>query len=120
MHGTAVYWWLTASLVGRRLPGKVSATVEWVAGESDDATREGGSPNALRYSRRLSDKILVAFHHACDESEVEVAEALLRTTEALITRRVATPDAHRRRSLEALVAGHERLWHLRNKGIGES
>ncbi len=94
--------------------------MEWVAGESDDATREGGSPNAIRYSRRLSDKILVAFHHACDESEFEVAEALLRTTEALITRRGATPDAHRRRSLEALVAAHERLWHLRNKSVGES
>lgn len=98
----------------------VRGTVEWVAGDTDDAMREGGSSAAIRYSRRLSDKILVAFHHACDESEFEAAEALLRTTEALITRRVAIPDAYRRRSLEALVAAHERLWHLRYKSIDEN
>jgi len=27
-----------------------------------------------RYTRRLSDKILIAFHQACDQSDFEVAE----------------------------------------------
>ena len=33
---------------------------------------------APRYSRRLSDKILLAFHHACDQGDYEIAEQLLR------------------------------------------
>jgi len=32
----------------------------------------------------------------------------------LITRRPLTPDGNRRRSMESLVAAHERLWHLRH------
>ncbi|MBN9000249.1 MAG: FAD-dependent monooxygenase, partial [Rhizobiales bacterium] len=37
----------------------------------------------IRQGRRLSDKILAAFHHACDQSDLEVAEQLLRTLELL-------------------------------------
>ncbi len=40
-----------------------------------------------RHTRRLSDKILVAFHHACDVSDFEIAEQLLRTLEVMLTRR---------------------------------
>ena len=81
---------------------------------SDDLGREGVAGGAPRYTRRLSDKILIAFHHACDQSDYEVAEQLLRTLELLLTRRPATPDGNRRRSMESLVAAHERLWHLRH------
>jgi hypothetical protein len=81
--------------------------------ESDDSA-DAGSGAPARYSRRLSDKILAAFHHACDQADLEVAEQLLRTLELLVTRRPLTPDANRRRSLEGLVAAHERLWHLRH------
>jgi hypothetical protein len=81
--------------------------------ESDDSA-DLGPGASTRYSRRLSDKILAAFHHACDQSDLEVAEQLLRTLELLVTRRPLTPDANRRRSLEGLVAAHERLWHLRH------
>lgn len=72
-----------------------------------------GLPTA-RYSRRLSDKILIAFHHACDQGDYEVAEQLLHILENMLTRRTVPPDSNRRKSIESLVAAHERLWHLRH------
>jgi hypothetical protein len=76
--------------------------------------REIGSGGAPRYTRRLSDKILIAFHHACDQADFEVAEQLLQILEMMLTRRPLTPDGTRRRNMESLVAAHERLWHLRH------
>ena len=67
-----------------------------------------------RHSRRLSDKILVAFHHACDVMDLEIADQLLRLLETMTTRRPRPEDGNRRRSIEGLVAAHERLWHLRH------
>ena len=83
-----------------------------------DSARLGGTTQ--RYSRRLSDKILVAFHHACDQADYEIAEQLLRILEDMLTRRTVPPDANRRKSIESLVAAHERLWHLRHpeKNLG--
>lgn len=69
---------------------------------------------APRYTRRLSDKILIAFHQACDQDDLEVAEQLLRVLEVMLNRRSATPMQQRRRNIESLVAAHERLWHLRH------
>jgi hypothetical protein len=83
------------------------------AGSPRDIQGAGGT--APRYSRRLSDKILIAFHHACDQSDFEIAEQLLRVLENLLNRRPVNPDANRRRSMETLVAAYERLWHLRHK-----
>lgn len=80
--------------------------------QDEDIRRPAGG--APRYSRRLSDKILIAFHHACDQSDFEVAEQLLRVLEGMLTRRPANPDTNRRRSLETLVAAYERLWYLRH------
>jgi hypothetical protein len=80
----------------------------------DDTGRESSSATAPRYSRRLSDKILIAFHHACDQADFEVAEQLLHILEMMLTRRPLTPDGTRRRNMESLVAAHERLWHLRH------
>jgi hypothetical protein len=68
-----------------------------------------------RQGRRLSDKILVAFHHACDAQDLVVAEQLLKTVEAMLTRRGVSTEQNRRKSLESLVAAHERLWHLRHR-----
>ncbi len=67
-----------------------------------------------RHSRRLSDKVLIAFHHACDQADFEIADELLRLLETMLTRRPIMPDGNRRRSMESLVAAHERLWHLRH------
>jgi hypothetical protein len=85
-----------------------------VSQSEDDTSRETGSVGAPRYSRRLSDKVLIAFHHACDQADFEVAEQLLFILERMLTRRPLTPDGTRRRNMESLVAAHERLWHLRH------
>ena len=81
---------------------------------SGDVVREEGPASAPRYTRRLSDKILIAFHHACDQADFEVAEQLLAVLEMMLTRRTLAPDGTRRRNMESLVAAHERLWHLRH------
>jgi hypothetical protein len=65
----------------------------------------------IRPSRRLSDKLFIAFDHACDQADFEVA-ALLLTVLEVMTRRPAPKED--RRCQESLVAGYERLWHLRN------
>jgi len=72
---------------------------------------------APRYTRRLSDKILVAFHQACDQADFEVAEHLLRVLELMLARRPPSLDQQRRRNMEGLVAAHERLWYLRHHPI---
>jgi hypothetical protein len=99
---------MEASMVSTIMSGVAVSPTE------EDTGREvpvGGTP---RYSRRLSDKILIAFHHACDQADFEVAEQLLHILEMMLTRRPLTPDGTRRRNMESLVAAHERLWHLRH------
>lgn len=83
-------------------------------GDEDAGGRDAGSGRPQRHSRRLSDKVLVAFHHACDTQDLETATELLRTLENMLTRRPSSPDGNRRRNMESLVAAHERLWHLRH------
>lgn len=80
--------------------------------------RLGG--HAPRHTRRLSDKILIAFHHACDQADYEVADDLLRILETMLTRRASSPDSNRRRNIESLVAAHERLWMLKHPEARES
>lgn len=85
------------------------------ANPTDEPIGRASAPTSTpRYTRRLSDKILIAFHHACDQSDFEVAEQLLHILEMMLTRRPLTSDGTRRRNMESLVAAHERLWHLRH------
>lgn len=79
--------------------------------------RDDAPAAAPRYTRRLSDKILIAFHHACDQADFEAAEQLLSVLEMMLTRRPLAPDGTRRRNMESLVAAHERLWHLRHPNV---
>jgi hypothetical protein len=72
------------------------------------------NPSEPRYARRLSDKVLIAFHHACDQGEVEIAKQLLEVLEFMADRSVSLPDGRDRRAKESLVAAHERLWHIRH------
>jgi hypothetical protein len=65
-----------------------------------------------RFARRLSDKVLTAFHHACDQGDIEVAGHLLDVLEFMIHRTPHLPDARERRTKDSLVAAHERLWLL--------
>ena len=84
-----------------------------------ETAREPSAGGAPRYSRRLSDKILIAFHDACDQGDFDVAEQLLHILETMLTRRPPTPDGTRRRNMESLVAAHERLWQLRHPDTSE-
>jgi hypothetical protein len=96
----------------------------WVAlgvvrGMADEDQEGGGGRGPAappRYTRRLSDKILIAFHHACDQGDFEVADELLRVLEMMFTRRptMPVPDSNRRKNMESLVAAHERLWLLKH------
>jgi hypothetical protein len=70
-----------------------------------------------RYTRRLSDKILIAFHLACDQGDTEVAGELLNVLEFMISRTPKLPTGSERRAAESFVAAHERLWHLRNPAL---
>ena len=81
--------------------------------ECPAAMNEVGN-GVVRPGRRLADKILVAFHQACDLADYEVADGLLRLLESMLSRRPLAPDSNRRRSMESLVAAHERLWYLTN------
>lgn len=93
----------------------MGSTIDESANRAEEGSgRESGSSAPPRYTRRLSDKILIAFHHACDQADFEVAEQLLHILEMMLTRRPLTPDGTRRRNMESLVAAHERLWHLRH------
>ena len=99
-------------------------TVDWKAPRpSGEGGLEGRVTNQDRqdrpdpigkYARRLSDKVRIAFHHACDQNELEAAEQLLRVLEMMLKRQPLTRDNRRARDQDALVAAHERLWQLRH------
>ncbi len=80
----------------------------------DDISRDPAAASLPRHSRRLSDKILIAFHHACDQGDFDVADQLLAVLENMLRKSPMPADANRRRSLDSLVAAYERLWYLRH------
>ncbi len=82
--------------------------------EVEEGGRDVALPATPRHTRRLSDKILVAFHQACDTGELDVAEQLLVILEKMMGRRPTANEGNRRRNMESLVAAFERLWHLRH------
>jgi hypothetical protein len=87
--------------------------------EADDAMAI--TPLRQRHARRrLPDKILLAFHQACDQGDFEVAERLLSiigaTASAMRLPR-AQRGTERRRVQANVVAAHERLWQLRHPDI---
>lgn len=85
-----------------------------------EASAERGAASAPRHTRRLSDKILIAFHHACDQADFKVANDLLIILEKMLKRPATGSDSNRRKSIESLVAAHERLWMLRHPEVRES
>ena len=92
-----------------RLPDK-----DDVGGTEIPVTPQQGAP-IRRHTRRLEDKLLVAFHHACDVADIEVGRSVLQILELMLARKPAQPDPSRRRNMEGLVAAHERLWNLRHR-----
>lgn len=85
-----------------------------VSGTESQATPQVAVP-VRRYTRRLEDKLLVAFHHACDVADLEVGRHVLQILEMMLSRKSAQPDPNRRRNMEGLIAAHERLWNLRHR-----
>ena len=83
---------------------------------NDDPRDAAESVTAPRPGKRLPDRLLAAFHVACDQGELDVAAQVLRALETLVARGAPAADPNRRRSLDALVAAHERLWRLRHPG----
>src|ERR1700722_18486685 len=83
----------------------------WLQREVTDESDEQRRPAPQRYSRRLSDKILIAVHHSCDQGDIEIAWRLLDVLD-VIARRSPTnlEGGERRRIKDGLVAAHERLW----------
>ena len=87
------------------------------AGEPGLGSGSESKAKPARHTRKLSDKLLLCFHHACDIGDFEVAHQLLPILETMTMRRVGADDGSRRRGIEGLVAAHERLWHLRNPTV---
>ena len=83
---------------------------------SRDATPEAVASPILRHTRRLSDRIFVAFHQACDTGDLDVAEQLLRILDKMMNKRHTANEGNRRHNTGNLVAAFERLWHLRHPG----
>jgi hypothetical protein len=78
---------------------------------STDATAKEEYVKPIR-ARRLSDKILIAFHQACDQRDILVAYNLLGALESLLRKSPPVGDS-RQKTLKVLVAAHERLWHIK-------
>jgi hypothetical protein len=73
--------------------------------------------SAPRYTRRLSDKLLLVFHSACDQGRLDVAESVLDLAEQVVRRDPPPLQPERRRQdMVAIVQAYERLWELRNPG----
>jgi hypothetical protein len=84
-----------------------------------DAIEADTTVKAPRQRRHLSDHILIAFHQACDERDLEVAERLLAMLAMVIAGRRHQPTAPDRHDKESLVAAYERLWALRHPDTAE-
>jgi hypothetical protein len=72
------------------------------------------------WTRRLSDKLRLVFHAACDEAEFSVAEQLLNQLHKYAASPSSHPTGLDRRSPEDLSGVSERLanlllWHLENR-----
>ena len=65
--------------------------------------------------RRLSDKILDAFDHACDDADAEVAEGLYRVLETVLTRQGGPDTTEKRRNVEFIREAAARLQTVRGK-----
>jgi hypothetical protein len=60
------------------------------------------------------DSVLITFHFACDEGDLEVAEQLVAILEHMQRRPPPAGHSKRRTNLQPLVAARERLWSLRH------
>ena len=74
---------------------------------------------SLIFGRRATDDTLVAFHHACDANELQIAGDLLVALEDKLKpclERGSVQGEH----LRALLQAQARLWSLRCRSFGDS
>ena len=64
--------------------------------------------------RRLSDRIIDAFEMACDKRDIEVAEALYRTLELVLTRQGGRDNPDKRENVAFIHNAAKRLAALRD------
>jgi hypothetical protein len=94
-------------------------------GLSDAVNKAGAAadtplPRApIRKHRRLSDHIVIAFHFACDQGDIEVAGRLLGILERMVLGPPPIGRTERRSDIQSLVAVFERLWTVRHPEAGE-
>ena len=71
------------------------------------------APHQRHARRRLSDKILIAFHHACDQADLEVAEQLLSMLDT-----IAPNEGYRAANAAPSGAASRRTQSQRTTGFG--
>ena len=64
------------------------------------------------HTRRLSDKIMVAYRQSCEQGDYDIAKRLLCVLEMMLAPPIAGDQ--RWNDMEAMVSAYERLWHLRH------
>jgi hypothetical protein len=77
---------------------------------ADTTSRQADTLEAEVFGRRLSDKVLVAFHQACAQHDVNVACGLMAVLEHMWLRDLDAPWG-RRRNVNWLLPARERLLH---------
>jgi hypothetical protein len=85
-------------------------------GSRDFALRKQFAPHS-RYRRRLSDDLLIAFHAACDQDDLEIARHLIGVLEFSMRRPSIGPKVQDSRARRSLVAAHERLWDMQHREL---
>jgi len=81
----------------------------------DEIQASPATVEALKYGRRLSDKVLIAFHHACDKRDILTAEDLLATLGRLIARPMLDEVHDRRKIAETQADANYRLWDIKRQ-----
>ncbi|MDE2581089.1 MAG: hypothetical protein KGL52_05605 [Rhodospirillales bacterium] len=81
------------------------------ASNQDPARHYFATEPDMAFRRRLSDKVLLAFHQACEQRDIAVARQLIKVLEFMWERDLDAPWG-RRRNVNFLVPARERLLHL--------
>ena len=94
--------------MARRSAARCRTFCERPSHQSNFASRESRLGVAPAYIRRLSGKILLAFAHACENDELEVAAQLLRILDMMVARQTLYP-ARARHQVQADLVAAQRL-----------
>jgi hypothetical protein len=65
-------------------------------------------------TKSLSDHVIIAFHRACDHSDLGLAKGLLDIVDSMQGWAPVYDEPRSQHDMEILVGAHQRLWNLRN------